>query len=200
MAIHTGLDWSEDPATGWVVLAMVHVDTDDLGELKSRFVEARVSLGRSEAFVFKHLEADDRTHDVFYRELRLVPSVSVDVLRLNRQTWEPRSPRPSRGDHVICSGIIELLAACPDDLTQDQMLLIDLPRSEKGIVDAFRTIIRKELRQSRRAGLRDVRPRPDHRPDGAIIQAADMIAGEVRQFNGLGGPYLPRLGGRIRFV
>lgn len=80
------------------------------------------------------------------------------------------------------------------------MLLIDLPRSEKGIVDAFRTIIRKELRQAWRAGLRNVRPRPGHRPDGTIIQAADMIAGDVRQFDGLGGPYLPRPGARIRLV
>ena len=179
---------------------MVHIETDDLGVLKSRLADAKRALGRSDAFVFKHLEADDRTHDVFYRELRLVPSVSVDVLRLNRHVWEPRSPRPTRGDHVICSGIVELLSTCPDEITRDQMLLIDLPRSEKGIVDAFRTIIRKELRLARRAGLRDVRPRPDHRPDGAIIQAADMIAGEVRQFNGLGGPYLPRLGARVRLA
>lgn len=94
-----------------------------------------------------------------------------------------------RGDHFVSDCIINLLSACPPEITQDQMLLNDLPRREKVIVDSFRTTIRQELRRSQRAGLRDVRPRPDHRADGTIIQAADMIAGDVRQFHGLGGPF-----------
>lgn len=179
---------------------MVHVDALDLELLTDRLTLAKTAIGKTGAFVFKHLEADTRTHEVFYEALLQVPSLSIDVLQANRGNWEPRHSRPARGDHFVSDCIINLLSACPPEITQDQMLLIDLPRREKVIVDSFRTTIRQELRRSQRAGLRDVRPRPDHRADGTIIQAADMIAGEVRQFHGLGGPFLPRLGQRIRLA
>lgn len=197
---HTGLDWSEDPDGSWTVIAMVHIARDDLELLDGAFRVGRRSIGRNDDHVFKHVSARANAHEVVYEALRSVPSLHAHVLRFDRRSWSPRCPRPQRGDHSICDAIITLAMACPERVVAEQLLFLDYPRGEKDIVDAFRTVLRGEFRAARLSAFKDVRPRPDSRRDGAIIQAADMIAGEVREQSGVGGLYLPRLGNKLRLI
>lgn len=80
--IQTGLDWSENTQTGWMFFAMVHVDALDLELLTDRLTLAKTAIGKTGAFVFKHLEADTRTHEVFYEALLQVPSLSMSCRRI----------------------------------------------------------------------------------------------------------------------
>jgi hypothetical protein len=82
----------------------------------------------------------------------------------------------------------------------DQMLYIDLPRKEGKRVQRYRTTIRQAMRRARQPAFRDMKPRPDDHVDGALIQVADMVAGEVRQESGLAGLYLPALRSRVAIV
>jgi hypothetical protein len=82
----------------------------------------------------------------------------------------------------------------------DQILLIDLPRRERDVLEAFRTAIRKSMRQAHRAPFRSIKPHPDLRLEGGIVQVADMIAGEVREYAGIRGPFLEPLACRIKMV
>lgn len=198
VVVHSGLDWSEDIGGPWTVIAMVSIDQDDLEDLDREFAFARRNMGRDDDFVFKHLGAKPRVHREFYSAIVRVRSFQARVYRFDRSRWQQTFVKSAAGDPCICDGIITLAKGCPTCLVANQLLHIDLPRKPEGrIVDAFRTAIRKELRASKMVSFADVRPRPDDRRDGAIIQAADMIAGEVREIGGLGGPYLPLLGTRI---
>jgi hypothetical protein len=82
-------------------------------------------------------------------------------------------------------------------LVADQTLYIDLPRNELGVVRPFAKVIRHTSREYGRRSFRDIKPQPDDRLDGTIVQVADMIAGEVREQGGVNGPYLARLAARI---
>ena len=85
-------------------------------------------------------------------------------------------------------------------LIKDHVLLIDLPKNEQKSVDSYRTALRKALKMSKKPPIRDMRPRPDDRQDGAIVQVADMIAGEFRKDPGLSDRYLAAIASRIHFV
>lgn len=80
--IQAGLDWSENTQTGWMFFAMVHGDALDLELLTDRLTLAKTAIGKTGAFVFKHLEADTRTHEVFYEALLQVPSLSMSCRRI----------------------------------------------------------------------------------------------------------------------
>jgi hypothetical protein len=180
---------------------MATVASEDLQHLDRALTVARRNMDRDESFVFKHLGAKPRVHREFYDAIAAIASFQAHVYRFDRSRWRQPYFRSTHGDPCICDGIITIVKACPPYLVANQLLHIDLPRKPEGhIVAAYRTAIRKELRTAHLKSFADVRPRPDNRRDGAIVQVADMIAGEVREFAGPGGPYLPRFGGRIVYI
>ncbi len=202
--IYSGLDWSGSPGTEqgpWLVFAVVHLDQSDLPALDAALATARTRLGFDPGYLFKHTRAkrSNAIHDRFYEALRPV-DFAVRVLMMDKVAWGNQHAGRTRAADSISDGIVELVLGCPDHVVARQVLYIDLPASEEKSVQTYRTAIRRALAGVRRTGFRDVRPCPDHRQQGGIIQVADMLAGEVREQEGLLGPYLPTLSSRIRLV
>jgi hypothetical protein len=198
--IYSGLDWSEDIGEQRGCIAMVHFDETGLSQLEDELAAARRRLGRAPDYVFKHVDAKTNAHEQFYAAISNVRSFRAHVYIYDRTLWTPRHAKPTRGDHCICDGIVALSLSCPEELVADQTLYIDLPRKELGVVRAFAKVNRQTFRVSGRRSFRDIKPRPDDRLDGTIVQVADMIAGEVREQGGAAGPYLSPIAARIEVV
>jgi hypothetical protein len=202
LVIVTGLDWSGIAGEGqgrWLVFAAVHLLETDLALLESRLAAARVDLRRPAGSVFKHSGSKDFVEERFFDAVGGVP-FRAHVHLLDKTEWRlQHGPRANVADRV-CDGIVHLTMSLPRDVVDDQILLIDVPRREGALWKSYRTAIRMAMRGARRPSFRDVRPRPDDRLGGEILQVADMIAGEVRQHEGIGGLYLPVLRSRIELV
>jgi hypothetical protein len=198
--IYSGLDWSEDVGGPHGYMAMVHVDGCDLATLEIELMAARKRLGKKLDYAFKHTDEKAIAHHHFYRAIAKVPTFTVNVYAYSRWGWTPRHSSPACGDPCICDAFISLALGCPRHLIENQILYIDYPRRERDIVVAFATALRNSMKGTLQRSFRHIRPRPDDRLEGGIIQAADMIPGEIREYPDLGGPYLPDLGSRIRIV
>jgi hypothetical protein len=179
---------------------MVHVDGSDLATLENELAAARRRLGQKSDYPFKHTDAKQITHRHLYRAISNVPTFTADVCAYDRSSWSLRHAPPTCGDPCICDAFISLTLGCPRHLIEKQILYIDYPRRERDVVIAFATALRNSMKGTFQRSFRHIRPRPDDRLEGGIIQAADMIAGEIREYPSLGGPYLPHLGSRIRIV
>lgn len=200
--IYSGLDWSDSPGQGqgpWLVFAMVHVDEADMPTLDAELASVRTTLRLTPDFPFHHSATTARTRNEFFGALHHLP-VSAHVHMLSKAAWSAQYVSGSSGFDCICDGILTLISRCPTWVIDKQMLYIDLPRKEGKLVQRYRTTIRQAMRRSRQPAFRDMKPRPDDRQDAAIIQVADMIAGEVREHSGIAGPCLPSLRARIQIV
>jgi hypothetical protein len=200
---YTGIDWSGSPGRVHgpsIVFAAIHIDGFAMATLNKELTTARLLLGRPPDFVFSHTEASPDTHRRFYAALSHMP-FEADTYALDKATWHQTfGGKGSRGSDCECDGIIRLVMACPALLTAGRMLYLDLPRKkpQRKRIEAIRTAIRKAMRGAQRATFEDVQGRPDDSGDGAIIQVADMIAGEVREHGALASPHLPPFAYRIR--
>jgi hypothetical protein len=198
--IYSGLDWSGSPGNThgpWLVFAIVHIAEADLSILDAEFAVAKRYLRVAPTFVFKHDDAADPVKEQVFAALERTP-MEAHVHILNKAAWRSAYPKRMKGNDCICGGIITLVMGCPEDVVAKQVLLVDPPSAKQ--VRELRTAISQSFRGARRTGFRDVRPRRDDGPDGSIIQAADMIAGEVRRHGDLVGPYLPALAAKINLV
>ena len=119
---------------------------------------------------------------------------------LNKAVWSAQYVSGSSGTDCICDGIVTLLAGCPRGVIAGQKLYIDIPRGEVAVVERYRTTLRQAMRRAKQPVFRDVKPRPPDARNGAVIQIADMIAGEVREHGGMAGPYLPSLRAQISVI
>lgn len=200
--IYSGLDWSMGDDGAVLVLALVFVDANDLSTLDAELNNVRREIRKDENFVFKRNGAKTNALRSFYPSLLRVPSLTTYLLRLDTASW--RNPflelRIAKGEPLVSHAICTLVTLCPDALIADHVMLIDLPPKPKATIDAYRTALRDALKISRKPPIRDMRGRPDNRSDGAIVQAADMIAGEFRRDPLLQGPNLPRISSRIHIV
>ena len=198
--IYSGLDWSGSPGDThgpWLVFAVVHIADADLSILDAEFAAAKQHLRVAPTFVFKHDDAADLVKEQVFAALQRTP-MEAHVHILNKAAWRNAYSKKMKGNDCICGGIITLVMGCPENFVAKQVLLIDPPSAKQ--VRELRTAISQSFRGARRTGFRDVRPRRDDELDGSIIQAADMIAGEVRRQGGLTGPYLPPLAAKIHLV
>jgi hypothetical protein len=198
--IYSGLDWSGSPGAThgpWLVFAVVHIDGSDLVALDSELLVAKKNLRVEPGFVFKHDDAAEVVREEAFAALRRTP-LNAHVHMLDKAAFRAGTLGKARGNDMLFSGILRLVMACPENIVARQILLVDPP--SRPFVKSLRTAISKSFRGAHRAGFRDVRARRDDAVDGAIIQAADMIAGEVRRFGGLGGPFLPSLANKGRLV
>jgi hypothetical protein len=200
---YTGIDWSGSPGRVHgpsIVFAAIHIDGTEIGTLNNELATARKLLDRPPNFVFSHTGASLDTHRRFYAALSKIP-FQADIFELDKAAWHRAvGDKGSRGSDCECDGIIRLVMACPVDVTGDRMLYLDLPRTkpQRKRIEDIRTAIRKAMRGAKRATFEDVQGRPDDSGDGAIIQVADMLAGEMREFGALAGPHLPAFARRIR--
>jgi hypothetical protein len=201
--IYSGLDWSGTPGPGqgpFLVFAVIHVDETDLSSLEAELAAAAERLGWPPKFVFKHVGADQTVHREFYRALGRVP-FKAHVHMLDKAAWRAQyGGKGSRGDDCIGDGVTTLLLRCPAAVTGDQTLYLDLPHKERTTMKKYRELIRSAMRGADRETFRHIKARPDNRPDGGIIQVADMLSGEVAENQGLGGRYLPGVSSNIVLV
>lgn len=200
--IYSGLDWSGSPGRrgdSQIVFAVAHVDGQEVAALDRVLAELRSQLRVPSTFVFRHAGASQRTQDLFFTALPRMP-IRAHAYVMDSAAWaSPFSTWPD-GNQQLCHGIIELVLGCPDAVVAGQILYIDLPATEESRLVSYRTTLRKALQGAWRTGFRNVRPCPDHRLQGAIVQVADMIAGEINEQSGLAGPYRIALQSRVRLV
>jgi hypothetical protein len=202
--IYSGLDWSGSPGQEHgptVVFAIVHVDEDGIRALDDELAAARVRLNVVSEYPFRHSSLRARGRRECFAAIARMPFTS-HVYILEKTAWATGRVGSATGPDCLCDGIVALVERCPDKVVAGQILYIDASSDEeKGLV-RYKTAIRQCLRAARprRMGFKDVRPCPDHRLRGGIIQVADMIAGEVKQYGGIGGSYLPTFGARVQLV
>lgn len=202
--IYSGLDWSGSPGGAHgdvVVFAVVHFSDAELVTLSSALLDARASLGIPPDYAFKNNGTGPRTREGFFHALGPL-DFSAHVHVLDKRRWAETQRGRLSGPNFIRDGIVSLVMACPDEVVARQVLYLDIEPSQRTEPTRLKTEIRQALRgaQPRRAGFADVRGCEDHRNLGTIIQVADMLAGQVNDHGGLGGPHLPALGARITLV
>lgn len=178
---------------------MVHFDDCDLPQLHATLSGIRSKLRLPPNYCFKHLGAAPRTQREFFQALSTLP-FHAHAHMIDKTTLGPPPRSSIWGRERIRDGIVDLVRNCPDQVVADQLLLIDLPNREQNVVKELRTMLRQQLRMIQRRSFKNVKPCPDHKRDGEIIQVADMIAGELREHGGLAGPYLPWLSTKLHIV
>lgn len=202
--IYSGLDWSGSPGEehgDFVTFAAVHFSQEELGKLPIALACARRNANLRPNYVFKNNGSGQETRSAFFNAIRPL-DFSATVHQFNKQAWaEAQTGRPT-GPQCILDGVVTLVLACPDEVVSKQVLYVDIDPSQRAEITQMKTAIRQALRAARprRFGFEDVRGCEDHRKLGSIIQVADLIAGQVRDHNGLDGPFLPLLGRRIVLV
>lgn len=100
----------------------------------------------------------------------------------------------------MIDSIVELVSKCPDEFVAGQGLLVDVPAKETVVISAIRDSLRRALASSGRRSFGKVKPCPDHRADGIVVQVADMLAGALQDQAAMEGPYLTPLARRITLV
>lgn len=181
------------------MLAIAHIDETDLEDLRDALAAARIALRLPEDYAFKHLGASIAVHDQVFGALGRLP-IQAHVLGIDKTTWTDEYMRRSRGPDRLCDALISLVLGCPDHLIAGQRLFIDLERKDLPQIRDQRTALRHALAGVGRMSFGKVQPCPDHRLNGTIVQIADMIAGEVHQHGGPGGPYIGPLGSKIHLL
>lgn len=203
--IYSGLDWSGTPGPeqgATVVFAVVHFPENALRTLNGALDVARSALGVSPSYVFKNNGTRPRTREAFFRAIAPL-DFSAHIHMLDKRQWaERQQPGQATGPQLIRDGIVSLVTACPAELVARQVLFVDIPPSQRAELSELQTKIRRALRttQPPRMGFAALRGCEDHRRHGAIIQVADLLAGQVKDYGGIAGPHLPALGTRITMV
>jgi hypothetical protein len=203
----TGLDWSGNPGdpaltpncSPLLVYAAVHAPTSEISSVQAALREARQLLRLREDYPFKHSGSAQKTRQIFFGALNKTP-IFASALIIDKREWDLDGDNRGTGEQRICDGIIDLVCGLSNEMVSGQLLLIDKPRSELRIVKEYRTAIRKALKGANRGSFEDVRPRPDDRDDSATVQIADMIAGELADHAGIGGPHFSSIERRITIL
>lgn len=202
--IYSGLDWSGSPGEEHgrtVTFAVVHFATEDLARLHRALDGVRDALTLSRSYVFKNNGSGPITRAAFFNAIRPL-EFTAHVYVLDKGQWAATQIGRPTGPNCIRDGVVSLILACPNDVVARQVLYVDIDPGQRAELMQMRTAIRQALRETRprRLGFSDVRGCEDHRTLGAIIQVADMIAGQVADHGGVAGPHLPALGGRIHLA
>jgi len=203
--IYSGIDWSGDAGdprksglSPLLVTAIAHIDGNQLPLLHEVLDRVRADRGLSAGFAFRYSASSDRVRAAFFSEFRNVP-MSARAMIVDKRRWGPERYR-SRGYERIDECIVSLVCACPPEMIAGQVLLIDQPRKETAAVTRTATAVKRGLRGIGVHPYPQIKPVPDHRAQGSIVQVADMIAGALHDAGAVEGPYLASLRGRIVLV
>lgn len=194
--IYSGIDWSGSPDhQSSVFYAMVSLDGDRVPALEGALRAAKARLRVPESHVFRHVGCSDAAHRAFYDEISEIPFEA-------RLLVVPPIPHgvPIRGHEETRVAVVRLILDCPDAVVVGQRLYIDLERRDSKQVRELRTRVRRELREVGRQTFENIQPCPDHRREGGLVQLADMLAGEFREYGQVDGSYLPRISGKLTLL
>lgn len=208
MATLSGLDWSGsagDPrrtpgSNPRLVMVVSHIADDDLPILGIGLSRLRARLRLSPEFTFKHLGSAHRARKVFFSTLVDIPFTAHALVIDKLVDRDADYFKQNTGPRQLTNAIIELIDHCPSQIVGGGTLLVDLPRRELNYIRELRTLVRKHLRANGRKSFHNIRPCPDHRLDGTIVQVANMIAGELYERGEVAGPYLPPISHRITVI
>jgi hypothetical protein len=107
---------------------------------------------------------------------------SVEVI--DKTDWSPNYLAHSSGSGRVLDTICLLFDACPDEIIAKQVLVVDAHRSEVDFLRELRLRLRRMQSARDAESFKKISALPDHRQDAMLIQAADMMAGEIRRLKG----------------
>lgn len=180
-----GIDWSGDPgdprragATRWIVFAAAQSRLSDLELLEHRLRALRGTFRLPEHFAFKYHRTRPSIRTSFFTALEDA-DIAIYVLVVDKLNWGSTWVSRTNGNERIASAISTLMCLCPSEVVSGQRVTIDLPASEGRFVRQIRNRVRDDFLMLNRAPIDSWKPVPDHRPDGLLIQIADMTAGYI---------------------
>lgn len=77
---YAGLDWSDTVVAPPLIIAIVHVQGDDVPVLERELATVRARVQRPADYVFKHVEAKPHIRAEFYPASRRIPSLYAHFL------------------------------------------------------------------------------------------------------------------------
>lgn len=183
----TGLDWSGDPGdprktnrlNTRIVVATCTVDLGQHELLDAELHAVRRHFGFEARHVFRHADSRPSDREVFFRAISEMP-IGVACICIDKRAWSSDYLKSTTGPERIRHMIERLVLQIDEAHISGQKLLVDMTRDEKSFVTRIRQDLTAALKTEGRSSFSKVVARPDHRPDAAVIQVADMFAGEVR--------------------
>ncbi|MGC4107301.1 MAG: hypothetical protein QM753_13340 [Thermomicrobiales bacterium] len=195
MTIHyvSGLDWSGEAgaplrsptANPWLVVAICHCQKDDLDLIGAHLASLREKFHLPANHTFKHARSRPETRREYLRVAANLP-MTFTIHAVDKRDWSPRYLDTTSGLDRISDLVSAVLSHCPAKLIERQVLLIDGDSGESGVVRALKGAARTTCRERELQLFQKVSIVPDHRLDAQLVQAADMMAGQIRH---LGGEY-----------
>jgi len=187
----TGLDWSgdvgdpnrENSRNDLLVFAACHAHREQLEDVRECWSRLRESLGFRQSHVFKHVHTRPDIRPKIYAALSSMP-VRFSVNVVDKSAWPRSYLYNTSGMQRIIDPIVDLFDACSPDIVADQVLVIDGHPSEKGFVDALKRAMRRSFAVQDKRSFSKISVIPDDRIDSILIQAADLMAGEIRSGDG----------------
>ena len=131
-----------------------------------------------ETYAFKYSGSRPLIRDAFLSTLGNAP-ITITALVINKSAWDKEQIKATPGTLRIARAVAGLLVVAPQEIIANQRIMIDLPSNEEKIIRLVREEIRNRLRGEGRDPIRALKPVPDHRLQGGLIQIADMAAGLI---------------------
>ncbi len=183
----SGLDWSGDPgdqtrsmrANPGLVVAICSVLVVDHHLVDDALHEIRRASGMTSG-AFHHARMSPVVREEFFGRIAGLP-IRLTCRYVDKNSWSASYLKLTSGPERIRQSIVELVEHLPDEIVAGQTLLVDQHRDEKGFIRNLRGDLRGALRAHGRRSFQKLAARPDHRSDAALVQLADMFAGEVRR-------------------
>lgn len=199
--IRTGVDWSGDPGdprhnpsdTGWMIVVGCCLAEEDTESFLSLLEELKRELGLRDDHIFKYMKSTDATRQKYLSMLQ-ASQLQATAICIDKHTWDEEYLRKTGGPQRTIDALIKLAIAAPDSTVADQVLMIDAKRADRRFLSDLRRGMRQALRMHGRDSFKKVVPRPDDRSDAFLIQAADMISGDLRRHGIDAAPVLRYLG------
>ena len=199
--IRTGVDWSGDPGdprnnpsdTGWLIVAGCHLAEEDAGDFLDVLGRLKRHLGLQDDHIFKYMKSTDGTRRKYLNMLQS-SSIRATAICIDKRSWNEEYLRSTSGPQRTIDALIKLAMAAPDSTVANQILMIDAKRADRRFLSDLRRRMRQVLRENGKDSFKKIVPRPDDRSDAFLIQAADMISGELRRHGTDAAPSVRHLG------
>lgn len=194
---YSGLDRSGHPGnpradgmSDYLVIGLAQVHGNDLPHLAQVLADIRHGSGLAPRFTFKYSHFSDKVKAAFFSQIPVV-TLTTRLAQIDKRDWyEPR--RSGRPNEWLDEAIAQLVCCSPRETIVDQVLLIDRSKKEMAAVRRTAAVIKQALKGAGMQPYPQIKPCPDTRSQGEIVQVVDMFAGAYRA-QGPRGCYLRRL-------